>query len=131
MIEDHPLFGVGPERIHDEFPKYYSGPAIDYYGHLHNNFLQIAAERGLLSLAAFVWFLVELYRSLLRRLGDRDDDTRWVTLGSLAALTGFLVAGMTEFNFGDSEVFVLLLFLISVPIGLVPHVQEDPDRQPG
>jgi hypothetical protein len=60
---------------------------------------------------------------MMRRAGSR-----WV---HSPRLTGFLVAGMTEFNFGDSEVFVLLLFLISVPIGLVPHVQEDPDRQPG
>jgi O-antigen ligase len=129
MIKDHPLFGVGPERIHDEFPRYYSGKTIDYYGHLHNNFLQIAAERGLLSLAAFIWFLVELYRSLLRRLTESDDDSRWLVLGSIAALTGFVVAGITEYNFGDSEVFVLLLFLVSVPFGLAAHVQEDPDRQ--
>jgi O-antigen ligase len=25
MIKDHPLFGVGPERIHTEFPRYYRG----------------------------------------------------------------------------------------------------------
>ena len=129
MIQAHPLFGVGPERIHDEFPNYNTGRPVDYYGHLHNNFVQIAAERGLLSLAAFVWFLVELYRSLLQRLRDSEDDTRWAILGSIAALTGFVVAGITEYNFGDSEVFVLLLFLVSIPYGLV-HVQKDPDREP-
>jgi O-antigen ligase len=129
MVQAHPLFGVGPERIHDEFPNYNTGKPVDYYGHLHNNFLQIAAERGLLSLAAFVWFLVELYRSLLVRLRDSEDDTHWAILGSIAALTAFVVAGITEYNFGDSEVFVLLLFLVSIPYGLV-HVQKDPDREP-
>jgi O-antigen ligase len=115
MVQAHPLFGVGPERIHDEFPSYNTGKPVDYYGHLHNNFLQIAAERGLLSLAAFVWFLVELYRSLLLRLRDSEGDPRWAVLGSIAALTAFVVAGITEYNFGDSEVFVLLLFLVSIP----------------
>jgi O-antigen ligase len=133
MIKDHPVFGVGPERIDDEFPKYYQGDAIDtfYIGHLHNNMLQIAAERGLVSLAAFLWLLVELFLSLLRLLRAAEGKARWATLGALAALTGFVVNGMTEYNFGDSEVLVLLLFLISVPFGLASHVQKDPDRQPG
>ena len=133
MIKDHPFFGVGPERIHDEFPNYHTGTGLDscYSGHLHNNVLQIAAERGLLCLATFLWFLVELYRSLLRRLKRSEENARWPILGSLAALTGFVVAGMTEFNFGDSEVLVLLLFLVSIPFGLPSHVQEDPDSQPG
>ena len=132
MIKDHPFFGVGPERIHDEFPNYYTGTELDkcYHGHLHSNVLQIAAERGLLCLAAFLWCLVELYRSLLRLLKRSDENARWPILGSLAALTGFVVAGMTEFNFGDSEVLVLLLFLISIPFGLASHVQENPDSQP-
>jgi len=131
MIWDHPLFGVGPERIDDEFLKYYSGPPLGFYGHLHNNFLQIAAERGLFCLAAFLWFFVELYRSLVRTFRNADDDTRWVALGALAALTGFVVSGLNEYNFGDSEVLVLLLFIVSVPFGLASHVQEDPHSQPG
>lgn len=132
MIQDHPLFGVGPERIHDEFPRYYDDKELKtfYYGHLHNNFLQIAAERGLLALAAFLWFLVELYRSLLRFLRNSEDFSRWAILGSLAALTGFVVAGITEYNFGDSEVLVLLLFLVSIPFGLSSHVQKNPHREP-
>jgi hypothetical protein len=133
MIKDHPLFGVGPERVDDEFPKYFTEPDLKnfYYGHLHNNFLQIGAERGLLCLATFVWFLVELYRSMLRFFKRSDEKSRWPILGSLAALTGFVVSGLTEYNFGDSEVLVLLLFLISIPFGLASHVQEDPDSQPG
>jgi O-antigen ligase len=133
MIRDHPLLGVGPGRVDDEFPKYFEGPDLKnfYYGHLHNNFLQIGAERGLLCLATFVWLLLELYRSMLRFLKRSDEKLRWPILSSLAALTGFVVSGLTEFNFGDSEVLVLFLFLISIPFGLASHVQEDPDSQPG
>ena len=131
MIKDHPLLGVGPERVDDEFPKYYKDaqPETFYFGHLHNNFLQIGAERGLLTLAAFIWLFAELYRSLLGILKASEERARWVTLGSLAALTGFVVSGLTEYNFGDSEVLALLLFLVSIPYGLAPHVQENPHRQ--
>lgn len=121
MIRDHPLFGVGPERISTEFPRYYSGSSDlsnFYYGHLHNNILQIAAERGLLCLAAFLWLICAIYANLVKMYKTADEGTRWAALSALSALTGFLVAGLFEYNFGDSEVLMLLLFILSVPYGL-------------
>jgi O-antigen ligase len=119
MIQDHPLFGVGPERIHTEFPIYYHGNDLAnfYYGHLHNNIVQIAAERGLLCLAAFLWFIFAIYADLARMLKTATDETRWTVLSALAAMTGFLVAGFFEYNFGDSEVLLLFLFIVSLPYG--------------
>ena len=120
MLRDHPLFGVGPQRISTEFVGYYDEPNRDtfYYGHMHNNFLQIAAERGLICLVAFIWFFVELFKGLWRLKGAPDPTLRFLSLSALAALTGFLVAGLFEFNFGDSEVLMLFLFIVSVPFGL-------------
>jgi O-antigen ligase len=129
MIKDHPLFGVGPERIHTEFPKYYRGSNIAdthfYYGHLENNILQIAAERGLLCLAAFLWLIFEIYASLIGIVRTAADDARWTAVSALAALTGFLVSGFFEYNFGDSEVLLLLLFIISVPYGVARQTAEE------
>jgi O-antigen ligase len=122
MIRDHPLFGVGPERIHTEFPRYYRGTtALNnfYYGHLHNNVVQLAAERGLLCLGAFLWFIFEIYADLMRMLKTSAKDARWATMSALAALTGFVVAGFFEYNFGDSEVLLLLMFIVSLPYGSV------------
>jgi O-antigen ligase len=121
MIRDNPLFGVGPERIAVEFPRYYAGTndlSNFYYGHLHNNVLQIGAERGLLCLAAFLWLIFVIYAQLVRMLRTSDDATRWAALSAISAFTGFLVAGLFEYNFGDSEVLLLLLFILSVPYGL-------------
>src|SRR5262245_15395642 len=122
MIKDHPLFGVGPERIHTEFPHYYRSADVAnanfYYGHLENNFLQLAAERGLLCMATFMWFIFELYSSLLARLKTATDNIRCVVLSALSALTGFMIAGLFTYNFGDSEVLLLLLFIVSLPYGI-------------
>ena len=120
MIRDHPLFGVGPERIHTEFPRYYQGSDLNsfYYGHLHNNILQIAAERGLLCLAAFLWLIFAIYADLIRMLKVTDLNRRWIALSAIAALTGFIVAGFFEYNFGDSEVLILLLFIVSLPYAM-------------
>src|SRR5215467_12871977 len=127
MIKDHPVFGVGPERIHTEFPNYYRGRDLAsehfYYGHLENNILQLAAERGLLCLAAFLWFIFELYGSLIEIVKTGRNDARWVAVSALAALTGFVVSGFFEYNFGDSEVLLLLLFIVSLPYGINRNVQ--------
>jgi O-antigen ligase len=120
MIHDHPLFGVGPERVHTEFPGYAVGVDLTnlYYGHLENNYMQIAAERGLLCFAAFLWLILELYAGLWRLLKSMDETIRMASLSALAALTGFLVAGLFSYDFGDSEVLMLFLFLVSIPFGL-------------
>jgi O-antigen ligase len=121
MIRSHPLFGVGPQRIHTEFPRYYWGrdlSLVQYYGHLENNILQIAAERGLLCLATFLWFIFELYASLIAIVRRAPEESRWPAISALAALTGFIVMGVGEYNFGDSEVLILLLFIVSIPYGV-------------
>jgi len=126
MVRDHPLFGVGPERIHTEFPHYYRGDDLAhanfYYGHLENNIVQLAAERGLLCLATFLWLIFELYASLIEMFRNATDETRWVALSALSALTGFMVAGLFAYNFGDSEVLLLFLFIVSLPYGVIKTV---------
>src|SRR5262249_25465235 len=112
MIEDHPIFGVGPERIHTEFP-HYGRSLPTYYGHLENNIVQLAAERGLLCLAAFLWFVFELYASFIEMLRTSSTETRWIALSAVSALTAFLISGFFSYNFGDSEVLLLLLFIVS------------------
>jgi len=119
MVRAHPFFGVGLERIPVEFPSYYKGNDLDtfYIGHMQNDFMQIAAERGLLCLAAFLWFLLVLYRSLWRFLKSADETVRLTAVSALCALTGFLVMGLAEFNFGDSEPLILFFFIVSIPFG--------------
>jgi hypothetical protein len=125
MIQAHPLFGVGPERVHTEFPRYSRTDELPtYYGHLENNVVQLAAERGLICLATFLWFVFELYASLISML-KTESESRWVVLSALAALTGFLVSGFFSYNFGDSEVLLLLLFIVSVPYGVTADVAAE------
>jgi O-antigen ligase len=120
MIREHPWFGVGPERIAIEFPRHYRGPTLAniFYGHFDNNLLQIAAERGLLCFATFLWFLLELYAGLFRLIKRTDEGSHWIAISAIAALTGFVVSGFFEYNFGDSEVLLLMLFIVAMPFGV-------------
>jgi hypothetical protein len=57
---------------------------------------------------------------------------RWTAVSGLSVLTAFVVGGLFEYNFGDSEVFMLFLFLISIPYGIarLRTVGEKPGRSP-
>lgn len=121
MFRAHPWFGVGPQRIRPEFEailraKGETNPPF-YTGHLHDNFIQLAAERGVFALIAFTWLMLELLIRFWRGSKDSalDNERRAVYLAGLLATIALLVAGMFEFNFGDSEVFILFLFIISAP----------------
>jgi hypothetical protein len=48
-------------------------------------------------------------------LKTAPDDVHWLVLSAIAALSGFIVAGFFSYNFGDSEILLLLLFIVSIP----------------
>ncbi|HSL19940.1 MAG TPA: O-antigen ligase family protein [Vicinamibacterales bacterium] len=114
MVQDRPLTGVGPNMIPRVYAEYRDASAVNAMNpHLHNVPLQIAAERGLPALAAWVWFLVVAVRDLWRRF--RATDMPSLAAGALAALASMLAAGFFEYNFGDSEFLMLLLVLVTLP----------------
>ncbi len=117
MMRRHPGLGVGPNRVNEVYEEYLPAgvtPIEGYHGHLHNNPLQLAAERGLLCLGAWLWLMALWGRHFLglrRRLGDSG----YIADGALAAWLALLVQGMFEFSFGSSEVLMLFLFLTTAP----------------
>ena len=114
MIADHPVTGVGPEMVQHVYADYRDAGAVNEVNpHLHNVPLQIAAERGLPALAAWLWFIVVATVELWRRL--RRQASRALAAGGLAAMASMLAAGMFEYNFGDSEFLLLLLVLLTLP----------------
>jgi O-antigen ligase len=114
MIAAHPLTGVGPNMVQKLYPDYRGQDAVNKINpHLHNNPLQIAAERGLPALAIWLWFVVALVRHLWLRF--RSGRQPFLSAAALAAVTALLTAGLFEYNFGDSEVLMLFLILVTLP----------------
>jgi hypothetical protein len=44
-------------------------------------------------------------------------------MSGVAVLAAFLLAGLFEYNFGDSEILILLLFFITIPY--VVHDEQE------
>ena len=114
MIKDDPLTGMGPDNVRLVYPVYRDARAERQLNpHLHNVPIQIAAERGLPALAAWIWFVVVLARDFARKY--RSSPTPSLPAAGLANLVAMLAAGMFEYNFGDSEFLMLFLVLVTLP----------------
>jgi O-antigen ligase len=116
IVENHPLLGVGPEMVSEVYPLYVDAAAPRHDNpHLHNNFMQVAAERGMPALVAFLSFLGLSLAIAIRELRRARAEARLLAAGALAVLVSGVVAGLFEYNFGDSEFQMLFLFAMSIP----------------
>ena len=114
MIRAHPIVGVGPNMVQVLYSEYRDPDAVENTNpHLHNVPLQIAAERGLPALGAWLWFIVALVVTLWKML--RDKRQKLLAATALAAVVAMLAAGMFEYNFGDSEFLMLFLLIVTLP----------------
>lgn len=78
--------------------------------HFHNNILNITAEAGWLGITLFSWLIIATLRSCFQ---DRSAPL-YVAIGS--AIISWQVAGIVEYNFGDSEVTIVIWILLGLLI---------------
>jgi O-antigen ligase len=130
IIKDYPIVGTGPNTVHVIFqkPKYELSEEARSNVHLHNNLIQIAAERGIFSLLVWLAFMVWVFYSLVKLLKNKDPTLLPLTTAALAALLALNAAGLFEYNFGDSEITTLFLYLITIPFAL-QRIQKNQDLQ--
>ncbi len=122
MIADKPVFGQGPGMILDTYPRYRWAEAPNPRApHLHNNALQLAAERGLPCLVFWLWWVAAVMADAWRESRPALLAARpgaWCAAGALGILVAVLAGGLFEYNFGDSEVLMFILLVSAVPYAL-------------
>lgn len=121
MWRERPWLGVGPGGVKRAYAQYALPEAVKKTtSHVHSSPLQILVERGVVGLTAWLSIWVAFFVStcrLLRRL-DAFERERTIVVGSLAAIAGFLVTGLTEWSFGDAEVVLIAWTLAALPFGV-------------
>ena len=116
MIQDQPLFGWGYGNYKQFRAPYYTRyPEADTDAHAHNMYLQIGAESGLVGLCAFLALIAvvlgkgwQIYTAL------PSEPLKSCALGILLSVLGFLIGGLTQHNFGDAEVVIVLWAVLGV-----------------
>ena len=122
MVAERPLLGLGPGVVETRYPLYRHPTAPrDHRPHLHDTYLQLAAEYGVLALVAFAGILIASFTQTLRnyrREGGATGPRADLHLGVAAALVAYTLAAFFEDNWADTEVQKIALFVIALPFCL-------------
>jgi O-antigen ligase len=118
VFKDHPLTGCGfkcMDLIHRKYPD--PTGLIERLRGMHNNFIQLAVDTGILGLSTWLGIWVCFFILLFRRfkVKERNSHQRWIAYASSAVVIAFLAGGCFETNFYDSEVNMLLWFIMAMP----------------
>jgi hypothetical protein len=113
----HLLFGVGMDSIKGHWREWgLFDNGRQPIGHMHSNLLQIALERGVPALIAWL-ILIAVYLRMLWRITRRngpDDFARGLAVGALGGVLGFFTSGLVHYNWGDSEVVTVFYFIMGL-----------------
>ena len=115
-IAIHPVFGHGMDAMQLHWNEW-GFPGRDML-HLYSTPLQLAFDRGLPMLALWLWLMILFWLTIARaerRAADLSDTNSYgILLGTLGALTGFLMSSLVNYNYGDAEVVMLFWFLMGM-----------------
>ena len=130
MIRAHPWWGLGPEQVGRQFEQWVPSDVArplpeGWYGHLHNIYLEYAAERGIPTALILFWMIGKILWDFARALRGKlaATEARFVLHGGIAVILAILAEGFLEYNLGDSE--VLTLFLAVAGFGYVAREAID------
>jgi O-antigen ligase len=151
----HLLVGVGMDSLKSHWREWgLFDKGLLPIGHMHSNLLELALERGLPTLLAWLILigvyartLVQTLRALTREKGRADEGKvgaasdlvslgpwldRGIVLGALGGLAGFFSSGLVHYNWGDSEIVMVFYFIMGLSLVLARHVKLDsaPARSP-
>jgi O-antigen ligase len=100
MVQERPATGLGMGMAEEDYARFRQPGAVrSWVPHLHSNVVQIAAERGIPALAAYLGFVAA---TLIAGWRKRES---WRGLATLLAASGTFIAGFFEFNFGLTVMF--------------------------
>ena len=119
---DHPVTGCGfkcVDSIHSQYPDP-TGNVARFRG-MHSNIFQLLVDTGVVGfgtwLSIWVVYFVEIFKRLQTLADERSqDNVIGILMGGSAAVLAFLFGGFFETNIYDSEVAMLLYFIMGISL---------------
>jgi O-antigen ligase len=112
IAHDFPLTGTGLDGFGTAMQQYQT-MSVGHFAEAHNDYLQIAAEGGLLvgvpAIAALVVFVAAVRRRF--REAPKDGSTYWLRVGAVLGLVSIGLQSLVEFSLqmpGNAALFALL-----------------------
>ena len=119
VFKQRPITGVGLKTYREvalDLDEEFSGY------HVHNCYLQMLAEIGVLGLLSFCWIIISIFRYTIRNLNRNKENVYFLlTLGFLVGIFGYLFQATFDTNFYSSK----LSTLFWIGLGLLTAIQQN------
>jgi O-Antigen ligase/PDZ domain len=123
LVRQHPWFGIGMETVRVHYREWNIRGFLQYHvvSHFHSTYLQIAVERGIPALLAWLWFCGAYYLFLTRLIRRLRAENRFALGVTVAALAGFLAFSFTSFfhyNLGEESLAMIFFFYVGLTLAI-------------
>jgi O-antigen ligase len=126
---DHPMNGAGLGSLVAVYPRYetlYDGNVVD---HVHNDYMELLAEMGILGgLCGFAFLWILLHEAYKNFTAEQGHFSRAVHAGAITALCGLLLHSLVDFNLHIPSNAVLFLLQAHLATTTPLPSQEAPVR---
>ena len=115
MIAASPFLGTGPGSFAALFPTWQPPGMNARFFEAHNDYLQYAAELGLVVTAIILWIFIILWRRAVRLTANPSRQIWGIGLGASVGILTIIVHSFVDFNLhipGNAAVFAALLGLL-------------------
>ncbi len=127
LLKDYPIVGSGGGSFHAAYSRYRPETVVSYYDHAHEDYLEFAAETGLVGLGLLgMTVLMSLWAALTALYRRRDPLMRGMAFASVMGTIALLIHSTVDFNLqipSNAAMFMVILALGWIALYL--------DRQPG
>ncbi len=137
MIKDSPWIGIGIGTFEINYPAYqgkylrlkeysnYTGSTI----HAHNEYIETAAETGILGIGSLIWFIIAIFKYGFSLLKNREREERLLIIAILSCIATTLFYGLFSFPFHMPTSSMLFWFFIGILGSMAPQLSQDSTSQ--
>ena len=120
IINAHPALGVGINNYTEVMHKYDTTTvSISSFAYqVHNIYLQIAAEMGIIALGIFIWLMYLFYREALGYIRLNNDILKGVVVGIIGGCTTFLLQGFIDVATLGNILYKILWFYMGLTLAI-------------
>jgi O-antigen ligase len=132
IARDYLLFGSGFSAFETVYPMYKTLQVQAVFQHAHNDYLELLAEGGILSVALAVWILFAWFRETgAKWLKRHDPFASQIALAGMTSVVAILIHSLTDFNLHipANAIIVVTVSALSINAARVPSFGDASDRE--
>jgi len=123
MFKDYPIFGVGLGMHKKLLQQYWEVSALFptfRIWHMHNTYLEILAEAGIVGIATFLWIFIRFFKTAFKAVKNMTGEQQAILLGLIGSVIAALILALSASNISAGvQETVMFWFLLGIAASLV------------